>query len=137
MELGGAGKLTPVVSGVASTSEHTLPKFQKVHLSRILTGETATLPQYGNRPQEGAAEANITASCKAARMFAEETPSFVFGRKRGFGGRKVNRVVPVSTVRGIFRGKRKVARRPVSFGKRDCPTETPVSRNSKTQKETR
>ena len=43
---------------------------------------------------------------------------FVFGRKRGFGGRKVNRVVPVSTVRGIFRGgKRKVARRPVSFGK--------------------
>ena len=33
------------------------------------------MPQYGNRPQEGAAEANTTASCKA-RIFAEEMPSF-------------------------------------------------------------
>ena len=60
-----------------------------VGASRILTGETQRVPQYGNRPQEGAAEANITASCKAARMFVEETPSSVFGRKSDFGGRKV------------------------------------------------
>ena len=52
---------------------------------------------------------------------------FVFGRKRGFGGRKVNRVVPVSTVRGIFRGEKESSEAPGFIRERDCPTETAMS----------
>ena len=66
------------------------------------------VPQYGNRPQEGAAEANITASCKAARMLqtkhydpVEAFEGGHYGPLQGFEKKKTIRYrVPFLPARG-------------------------------------
>ena len=42
---------------------------------------SGAVPQYGNRPQEGAAEANITASCKGRLVSFSVVRGFSEGEK--------------------------------------------------------
>ena len=59
----------PVILLSSLTRHEVMTSIEVYDVSRRDLARLWAVPQYGNRPQEGAAEANITASCKAARMF--------------------------------------------------------------------
>ena len=77
-------------------------------MSRTLPGDSGALVDARTRPQEGAAEANITASCKAARMFrtkhydpVEAFEGGHYGPLQGFEKKKTIRYrVPFLPARG-------------------------------------